>query len=279
MSTLEALERDATRPAGIPSAVGHAGETELWVGQWWDVHRQEAGGLTAANSATELSQKLADQVEAWAWEHNQGRLPGRLLFNRPELGEAFASFETVGCDLEESRTLADIEELLNAASLAVIFRRLQQNPLEVLDRLGVGETPSMLDGWGVQPYHLKLFYEAAGFLGFVKPWENLPADLIVEVINPKPPSGMRFVVVPRAGPTMRVNFFTSVRQAKTARSARPRPTSSNSSRSVRPGCSTTTWSREPIPSTSRRWTGSERSPPTSMARSPSRPSSSWRFRR
>ena len=92
-------------------------------------------------------------------------LPGRILFNKPVLEKALHPFERAGCKLK----LSDLGELLNAASLAIMARRVMLGPLDVLDCLGVSEMPSMLDGYGVSPYHLRLFHEAASFSALAKP--------------------------------------------------------------------------------------------------------------
>ena len=107
------------------------------------------------------------------------------------------------------------EELANAPGLAAEAGEALLDELLGGDDGGPFEAPAMIAGRGVRDPDLRAFHEAAAAFAFARPWRWFPPDSFLEVLEPRPPQGMKLFGVHRDGEdSFAVNFVKGVAQAK-----------------------------------------------------------------
>ena len=147
-------------------------------------------------------------------------LPERLLVGDRRMLDRFPRLAASGVPVEYAESLADAPGLAAEAGAAVMSGRASLVGGE--DEEAFLDAPPMIEGHGVRDDGLRAFHAAAATFATGEPWRWFPPDAFLEVLEPKPPQGMKLFAVHRGeGGSFAVNFVKSLAQARAVVVAEP----------------------------------------------------------
>ncbi|MGD8453907.1 MAG: hypothetical protein PVJ57_18990 [Phycisphaerae bacterium] len=129
--------------------------------------------------------QVLDAVGSLATGQYGGYRPGRVAVRAADVAEALRpALAEIGIEVVEQPELPDLYEA---------YREMSRVSLEG------EEDPAALVVKGVTIEHLRAFAEAARDFYQAAPWQHLSTDDLIEIVAPKPPTGLRFATVLGAG--------------------------------------------------------------------------------
>ena len=215
------IDVKALLASGPPEAqallLGHPPEAlpDLWYAAFREAGDPEPVGLGLATKLEDARRESERSIRELG-ERSGGShvLPERLSVNDDRMAGWFSTLEARGVRVEVR------DDPLEAHRLDLLVRGMllrqflgQDEPDDAEDQVPTAEP--MTGGHGVRDDDARAFHAAAATFAEAAPWRWFPRDAFVEVVEPRPPKGMKLFSVHRdADGSVALNFVSSASQAK-----------------------------------------------------------------